>query len=71
MDLLYSIENESFKINWFINLNQTLNLNPSSIFKGNQIINNEKFIIASSNKSTYILDNKMAQFCLRKISPLK
>ena len=30
---LYSIENESFKINWFINLNQTLNLNPSSIFK--------------------------------------
>ncbi len=63
---LYSIENESFKINWFINLNQTLNLNPSSIFKGNQIINNEKFIIASSNKSTYILDSRNGAILFKK-----
>ena len=29
---LYSIDNNNFKINWFVNLNQSSDLNPSNLF---------------------------------------
>ena len=53
---LYSFDIESMKANWFVNLNQNLELNPSNLFFGNQIINNDKKIIVSSNKKTYVID---------------
>ncbi|MDC0530132.1 hypothetical protein OAN91_02300, partial [Pelagibacteraceae bacterium] len=53
---LYSIDNKNLKINWFLNLNQSLDLNPSNLFSGNQIINNRNKIVITSDKSTYILN---------------
>ena len=53
---LYSIDLKSLKINWFINLNESVNLNTSNLFNGSIIINNNNRIIASSNQSTYIID---------------
>ena len=53
---LYSIDNESMRINWFINLNQSLDLNPSNLFLGHPIINENKSIIVSSNQFTYIVN---------------
>ena len=44
------------KILWFLNLNQSLDINPSSLFKGNQVINYKNYVIVSSNQSLYILD---------------
>ena len=44
------------RINWFINLNQSLDLNPNSLFKGNQIVLNKNKVIISSNQETYIID---------------
>ena len=56
---LYSIDNESMKINWFINLNQSLDLNPSNLFSGHPIINENERIIVSSNQFTFIV-NKLS-----------
>tara|TARA_B100001063_G_C16774082_1_gene563798 strand:+ start:1349 stop:2668 length:1320 start_codon:yes stop_codon:yes gene_type:complete len=53
---LYSVDLLTMKINWFRNLNRSLNLNPSNLFSGNIIINNDDKIVISSNDSTYILD---------------
>jgi outer membrane protein assembly factor BamB len=53
---LYSFDLETKKINWFINLNKSLELNPSNLFLGNQIINNNKKIIVSSNNKVYVID---------------
>ena len=39
---LYSIDNERMSIRWFLNLNQSLSINPSDIFNGNQIVNKKK-----------------------------
>ena len=53
---LYAVDNENMKINWFINLNQSLDLNPSNLFLGTQIINYKNNIIITANKFTYILE---------------
>ena len=54
---LYSINVKTMRINWFINLNQTLDLNPSNLFFGTQIVNNENKVIISSLNKTYIIDS--------------
>ena len=48
---------KTMRINWFINLNQTLDLNPSNLFFGTQIVNNENKVIISSLNKTYIIDS--------------
>ena len=53
---LYSINNDNFKINWFINLNEDVNSNPGSLFDGNKILIYKNKLIVSSAKFTYILD---------------
>ena len=53
---LYSINNDTMKINWFINLNQSLDINPSNIFLGTEIIHNGSKIVLSSNQFTYVID---------------
>ena len=58
---LYSINSAKFKINWFLNLNQASELNPSNLFFGNQIVNNNQYVIISSNENTYIIDKYTGQ----------
>ncbi len=53
---LYAINNDNMRIIWFINLNQSLDLNPSNIFAGNQIVNNGEKLAISSNEFMYIID---------------
>ena len=55
---LYSIDIDSRRINWFINLNQSLELNPSNLFFGNLIVLENSKIVVSSNNFTYVLDSK-------------
>ena len=54
---LYSINNKTFQINWFINLNQSIDLNPTNLFTGNQIVNYKDKILVSSNKYTYAFNS--------------
>ena len=66
---LYSIDINSMAMKWFTNLNQTLDLNPSNLFLGNEIINNDKKAIVSSNNSTYIIDIKTGSIDFKKNIP--
>ena len=53
---LYNLDKDTNKINWFLNLNQSEDINPSNLFLSNQIINNGDKISISSDKFTYIID---------------
>ena len=63
---LYSINNENLKINWFVNLNQSTNLNPSNLFSGSQIVNDKRRVVVSSNQFTYILDERAGTILYKK-----
>ena len=63
---LYAINNENMKIIWFINLNQSLDLNPSNLFEGNQIINDQEKVIVTSNRSLYVIDIFTGKINLKK-----
>ena len=53
---LYAVNKKDMEIKWFINLNQSLDMNPSNLFLGNQIVNDNKKIIVSSNQFTFIIE---------------
>ena len=53
---LYAIDNKSMRIIWFINLNQSIDLNPSNLFTGNQIIYHNEKIIVTSNRFLYVIN---------------
>ena len=54
---LYSIDNKTLKMNWFLNLNRSMNLGLNNLFSGNEIVNHKDKIYISSNDSTYIIDS--------------
>ena len=63
---LYCINIDSKKINWFINLNQTIELNPSNLFFGNQIVLENNKLVVSSNNFTYVLDSNNGSIIYKK-----
>ena len=68
---LYSFDNKSMKVNWFINLNRSTDINPSNLFMSNQIITNEKLIIVSSNDYLYVLDKNNGSTIFKQNFPSK
>ncbi len=67
---LYSVDIKSKRINWFINLNQSLDVNPSNMFNGSQIVNSGGKIITSSNQFLYIIDSNTGSIILKKNFPI-
>jgi outer membrane protein assembly factor BamB len=63
---LYAINNDNMRITWFINLNQSLDLNPSNIFTGNKIVNDGNNLAISSNEFTYIIDQNTGSTLYKK-----
>ncbi len=55
---IYSVNLVNLRINWFVNLNETTNLNNSNLFYGSPILLFKNKIIISSNKFTYLIDSK-------------
>ena len=53
---LYAIDNKNNEVKWVINLNQTIDLNPQSLFNGNELVNNNNIIVVTSHEATYIID---------------
>ena len=53
---LYSLDVDTMRIRWFINLNKSLDINPSNLFMSNQLViyNNKIFVPTQNN--LYILD---------------
>ncbi len=63
---LYAITKNNMEIKWLINLNQSLDINPSNLFSGNQIVNNNKKIIVSSNQFTFIIEAETGTILFKK-----
>lgn len=63
---IYSVDIEQMKINWFLNLNQSLDINPSSLFSANEIINSKNKIVISAKEFTYILNAKTGSIMHKK-----
>ena len=56
---LYSIDIKTLKINWFINLNQSTDINPSNLFDSVEIVSNKSTVLISSTNKTFIIDSKL------------
>ena len=63
---LYAVSKKDMEIKWFVNLNQSLDINPSNLFMGNQIVNNNQKIVVNSSKSTFILDSETGAILFKK-----
>lgn len=63
---LYSIDNTSLKINWFLNLNQSLNPVSTNLFSGTQVVSEGNKIFISSNENTYIIDDITGNILFKK-----
>ncbi len=63
---LYAIDNERMSIRWFLNLNQSLSINPSDIFNGNQIVNNGNVVVVTSNEFTYVIESRTGSIIYKK-----
>ena len=47
---------KNMRIKWFINLNQSLELNASNLFSGTEIVNYGDKLVISSSEFLYIID---------------
>ena len=56
---LYSIDIKTLKINWFINLNQSTDINPSNLFDSVEIVSNKSKVLISSTNKTFIIDSEL------------
>ena len=63
---LYSIDLNLKRINWFLNLNQSLDLTTNNLFNGNQIINFKNRIAVSSDKFSYLIDSQIGNILNNK-----
>ena len=63
---LYSINNKDMTIDWFLNLNRSLNLNPSNLFKGNQVVLYNNVALVNANQSTYLIDVQTGSIIFKK-----
>jgi outer membrane protein assembly factor BamB len=64
---LYSFDAFNMKLNWFINLSPSLNLDQSNLFYGSEVVTAGNNIIVSSNYNTYLI-NKKNGFILNKFN---
>ena len=63
---LYSIDNNTMKVNWFLNLNRSSNLNPNNLFMSNQVITYKDKIVVSSNNFFYVLEKQNGSIIFKK-----
>ena len=68
---LYAIDTILLKVKWFTNLNQSLNLNPSNLFNGNQIVTSNQQVIVSSDFYTFIINSITGEILFRKNFSIK
>ena len=66
---LYSVNIDTMRINWFINLNQSIEMNPSNLFLGSQIVNHKGKVVVSTNEFTYIVNSETGSIIHKKNIP--
>ena len=70
---LYAINNETLKIIWYLNLNPSLDITPSNLFRGTQLVNFGNTVSVSTNQFTYVLESNSGAIIHKKnfISSIK
>lgn len=63
---IYSIDSKKYNLNWFLNLNKTLDLNLTSLFFGSNLVYNENKIFVSSKENFYILNSNNGSTIYKK-----
>lgn len=63
---LYSINMNTLKTNWYLNFNQSLDINPSNLFNSNPVIHNDSFTVLTSNDFIYIIDFRSGSVIFKK-----
>tara|TARA_B100001248_G_scaffold172182_1_gene130484 strand:+ start:6475 stop:7800 length:1326 start_codon:yes stop_codon:yes gene_type:complete len=63
---IYSLNVNSMKILWFLNLNQSLDISVSNLFFGSTVVANKRKLVVSSKDNTYILDNLSGSIIFKK-----
>ena len=63
---LYSVNKNNFKFNWFINLNETLDLNISNLYFGSKVVCYKDKIFLSSKNNFYIIQSKNGSVVAKK-----
>ena len=63
---LYSLNTNSMRINWYINLNQSIDLNPSNLFKSNQVIISQNKVFVPTNENFYVIDLSNGSIIFKK-----
>ena len=63
---LYSVNKNNFNFNWFLNLNETLDLNISNLYIGSKVVCNKDKIFLSSKNNFYILQSKNGRVVAKK-----
>ena len=53
---LYAINNETLRINWFLNLNENQDINPSNLFLGSNVMIIDNKVISPSKNFLHIFD---------------
>ena len=63
---MYAIDTKNLSVKWFINLNQSFDLNQSNLFSANQIVLGKQKIIISSEFYTYIINSITGEILSKK-----
>ena len=63
---LYSVDNRNMRINWFFSLNKSIDINPNNLFKGSIVINDDNYIVVSSDKNLFVLELKSGNLIHKK-----
>ncbi len=63
---LYAIDNERMRINWFLNLNRSIDLNPNNLFSSKQIVSDGNNIVISTEDKTYIINANNGSIMFKK-----
>ncbi len=68
---LYSVDINSKRVAWFLNLNQSLDLDTNNLFLSSQVLNFKNKVVVSSNHNLYVIDNRSGNIILKKdFSPI-
>ena len=63
---LYSINKNKMFVEWIVNLNQSLEINPGNLFYSEPLLINKNKIVISTNNELYILDSKNGSISYKK-----
>ena len=68
---LYSLDTQSMNLQWFLNLNQSPDINSSNLFFSTQMINFKNYLVISTNNYLYVINSTNGSILYKKTLLLK